>query len=86
MGLQSLPTGAEHPPVQVDRTSKRDCGRRWVGWRRSILSSRAWWLGWRRRLLLDFLWKQGETLTSTDGFISGMIQYRYFIPRAILSE
>lgn len=69
--LQNLPTVAEHPPVQVDRTSKRDCGRRWVVWRQSILSSQIWWLGWRRQLLLDFLWKQDETVASADEFISG---------------
>ena len=28
--LQSLPTVAAHPQVQVDKTSRRDCGRRWV--------------------------------------------------------
>ena len=53
--LQSLPTVAAHPQVQVDKTSRTDCGRRWVVWTRSILSNQAWWLGWHRQLLLGFL-------------------------------
>lgn len=49
--LQSLPTVVAHPQALVGRTSRRDCGKRWVGWRQSILSSRSCWLGWHRRLL-----------------------------------
>lgn len=63
--LQSLPTVVAHPQVQVDRTSRRDCGRKWVVWTQSILSSRAWWLGWHRRLLLGFLHRREERLTVT---------------------
>lgn len=56
-GVPTLPTVVEHHQVQVGRTSKRDCGRKWAAWTESCLYSPAWRLGWRRQPLLDFLHK-----------------------------
>lgn len=70
VSLQSLPTVAAHRQVQVDRTSRRDCGRMWVMRRQSILSSWAWWLGWRRQLLLGFLDRREVRLTFTNSYVS----------------
>lgn len=56
-GVPSLPTVVEHHQVQVGRTSKRDCGRRWAAWTEGGLGSPAARLGWRRQPLLDFLHK-----------------------------
>lgn len=56
-GVPILPTVVEHHQVQVGRTSKRDCGRKWAAWTESCLYSLAWRLGWRRQPLLDFLHK-----------------------------
>lgn len=56
-GVPIRPTVVEHHQVQVGRTSKRDCGRKWAAWTESCLCSPAWRLGWRRQPLLDFLHK-----------------------------
>lgn len=87
--LQSRPTVAAHPQVQVDRTSRRDCGRKWVVWRRSILSNRTWWLGWRRRLLLGFLQRREERHSQIYVFqeiIQFQISKSYFLLLLLLQN